>query len=228
MHVHQIGVPDPFYVFVNRAHWPARHNVTRTGKLVSAAFLAAVSETAPAGTDARLSRGIQSDIRERFITGTIDYLPFTPNPTHFGWLSPFAVSATAKYRVEYEAEIARRHHFPRAPSRLSAIFAFGDDQSCEQASRLHGWPLDEVRQFRLLPHPLARVSKVNMEIVSLMLLAHGGGTTFNVTDLDEIWRGYWSGADSLELDVLVGEGKSESRSSGCLWEYLIEGALEAI
>ena len=76
------------------------------------------------------------------------------------------------YMVEYDAELCRKYHYPQYPSRLSAIFAFGDYETCKEVDRKYDWDLSTVKKFRLNIDNLTRVIKVNMEIVSLMRTAY--------------------------------------------------------
>lgn len=225
-------VPDEFYVFVNQASFWTQHNFTLTGKFVSAAFGAAHQDQVPTGTVALWSPGAsapsgEADLRAAYESGSLDYLQFDANPGFFGWPSPFGASVSSDYRVEYDAEVCRRHYDPLLPSRLSAVYGFGDDESCEQVHEKYGWPLGEVQRFRLLEHPSNRVARVNMEIVSLARQAYRRGS-WTAEQLDVIWRGYWFGGGSIRVELPIDGVRFEPVESGEIWEYLIEGALERI
>jgi hypothetical protein len=226
------SVPEQFYIFVNQASFWTRHNFTLTGKFVSAAFGAANDDQVPTGTVALWSPGATAPkggeaLRAAYESGALDYLQFDANPNYFGWPTPFGASISNDYRVEYDAEVSRRHYNPLLPSRLSAIYAFGDYVSCEQVHAKHGWPLDEVERFRLLPHVLNRVVRVNMEIVSLAREAYRRGA-WTTEQLDGFWRTYWFGGGGISVDLAIDGVNFESVASGEIWEYLIEGVLDRV
>lgn len=129
------------------------------------------------------------------------------------------------YRVEWDVEQTWREHFPLKPSRLSAIFAFGDEQTCVKVNRKYGWPLASVRRFRLKDaEGTARVAKVNTEVVSLMRSAYPLAA-WSTADLDKIWGHYWHGNGDLSVEVPdIRQGQAWRRiESGVTWEWLIEG-----
>jgi len=132
--------PDPFYIFVDQANATTYNNFNTTGQFCSAAMAAAGDPATWAD----------------YADGRFDFLPFIPNPQFAGFLSPFVSDLITAYRVEYDAEQARRVHAPEAPSRLSAVFAFGSYAECEEVSQTHGWPLAEVKEFKPVTHPLLR------------------------------------------------------------------------
>lgn len=221
--------PDEFFVFVNQASFWTRHNLGITGRFVSAGFGAAFPEEVPAGTVAQWGPGPSAtpadQVRGAYLAGTLDYLPFAPNTAYFGWPTPFVSGVTTDYRVEWDAEVARRAHFPAVPSRLSAIYAFGDMATCHEVSVKHGWNISEVQRFRLVPHEGNRAHRVNMEIVSLMRSAYRRGM-WTPDQLDAIWRSYWSGGGALQLELPIDGVRFEAVDSGEISEYLVEGVLE--
>lgn len=168
-----------------------------------------------------------SEAQARYIAGTLDYLPFVPNPAYFGFMNPFGAGVTSEYQLELDAEMVRRRLYPLAPSRLSAIYAFGDYDTCREVSTRYNWPLTEVKPFRLAKHEDVRVTKVNMEIVSLARSAYEGDGFLEGEDLVALWRSYWSGVGSIEMELPYGEMRRQV-SSGCIWEYLVEGIVAAI
>lgn len=221
--------PDIFHVFVSRAGFWTRHNLDFTGCLISGGLAAAFPETVPPATVMMYDPGPEAPhgdaLQEAFVDGSLDYLQFTPNAYYFGWPTPFASTAVSGYRVEYDAEVCRRYRAPLKPSRLSAVFAFADLDTCTAASRAYRWNLDEVQQFRLRDHPHNRVARANMEIVSLMLYAYPRGS-WGPEELDDVWSAYWNEATEVTVEVPVDGTIFEPLTSGCLWEYLIEGCLE--
>lgn len=189
-------------------------NITVTKTIVSAGFSSAT---------------IESSFRDDYLTGSADYFPFIPNPNRKPqFTSLFNLSATSLYLVEYNAERTRRLSFPLAPSRLSAVFAFATEEDCNRASTLYGWALTSVRRFRLAPHPLNRVARVNMEIISLMRSVQPRAS-WDEAQTNAIWSHYWSGRGSMDLEVPVirnGSIVRQTFSAGEIWEYLIEGRLD--
>jgi hypothetical protein len=225
------GTPDEFFIFVSEASFWTRHNFHLTGSFVSGGFAAAKPDAVPTGTVTLYAPGQEAPrgeaLRDAYERGTLDYLQFTANPGYFGWPSPFAAEIATDYRVEWDAEVCRRHVDPLLPSRLSAIYAFGDHATCEEVAAKHHWQLGEVARFRLVPDPLNRIARVNMEIVSLARLAYRRGT-WTAEKLDEMRRAYWLGGESLALELPVDGVSFERVESGVIWEYLIEGRLERV
>lgn len=189
--------PDPFFIFVDQANWLTAHNLNVSGALFSTP-----------------STGSAHDFR-----------PFIPNPDFTGDISPFLARVMSAYRLEYDAEQVRRTHAPEAPSRLGAVFAFGSYADCEHVANKHGlgWDLAQVEQFRPAPGLPIAVRKVNMEIVSLMN-GHYTLGSWDQQPLVTIWSAYWRGETSITVDVPAPppQGRRQE-TSGCIWEYLVDG-----
>jgi len=204
-----MDLPDRFYVFVNEQIPAVAHNMQFTRQLSSAA--------AGGWSD--------PDFVQRYIANEVDWLPFLPNPTATPWISFFGVSLTASFRVEYNAEVERRLQHPDKPSRLSAVYAFGSLEDAEQASSLYGWQPTMLREFELLEHPLTRIARCNMEIVSLARFAARISET-NPDDETKLWDAYWAGQGDVVMELPTARlGEREERHSGIMWEYLIDGML---
>lgn len=228
----QLSADDELFVFVDQASFWTRHNFETTEKFLSAGFSAAFPDDVPTGTvtlwsSTDAARKPHSDIRRDYLDGSLDYLQFTPNPGYFGWPSPFANRVATEYRVEYDAEVARRVHAAHSPSRLSAVFAFRSLDDCVRVSSRYGWSMDEVRRFRLLPHEGNRLSVVNMKIVSLARYMYPRGM-WDARELDALWRSYWRGGGSVSVEVPVDGVNFEHIESGEIPELLIEGVLECV
>ncbi len=145
-------IPDTFYVFVNMNNIMTKHNLEVTKGFTSGAF----------------GQLIFDDFAIKYLDGTVDYLPFIPNPNKdVQMVSVFYNNITSDYRTEYNCELYRRYKFPTYPSRLSAFYAFGDYETCLKVSKIHHWNISTVKKFKLEQSPFNRVVKVNMEIVSL-------------------------------------------------------------
>lgn len=198
---------ETFYVFLSLSNPVIKSNFELRGKkIISAGFLNSLTD---------------SNYREKYEKGELDYLPFIPNPNHSNTQpSSFQLKMTDAYAVEYNAEIARKNHFPTIPSRMSCIYAFKNLEDCKKVALRYGWNLGTVRKFYLEPHSLNRVHKVNMEVISL---ARGAGHLhcLDLSEQDRLWKHYWSGGGSCTIEnQLIG-----TFSCGVIWEYLIEGVL---
>jgi hypothetical protein len=212
----QESLPEFFYVFVDMDNMITNHNLRTTKCLLSSVI-----------------NGLHIlEIFDGYMNGTIDYLPFVPNPnTTRKPMSMFENNITSEYRTEYNCEIFRKYHFPLFPSRLSAIYAFGDYESCEKAIKLyHGsydyWNLDNIKKFKIEENQFNRVVKVNMELVSWERTANRI-SSLNQDVEEQIWLAYWNGEvnGSFELPTINGREKFEVDT---LWEYLIEGIIKLI
>lgn len=202
--------PTEVFIFVNQLRPVTFHNYSRIGRFSSGAFA---------------STSFSSELLEKYVNGTLNYLPFEPCPMDQMALSSYFVTAVSDYRVEYDAEVHRSNHYHLFPSRLSALYAFGDYETCRTVSIKHGWPLEEVRRFRVLDHPLNRVVKVNMERISLARLAY---RISMLTDVSRFWDDYWTGCGDLALELPTRGFRRQLCHSGAIWEYLIEGAVQKL
>jgi hypothetical protein len=203
--------PDELFVFVDRTLWVTRHQYELIGGFASrCAGLLATEEG-----------------RRRYDSGEIDLLPFRPNPDQYPDLSPFVLKLMTEQWIEYEAERIRQARYPSVPSRLSAIYAFADTESCVAVAQKYGWDLGTVRRFSPAPRFPLRAIRVNMEIVSLMRTTYRFGS-WQADDADTIWSHYWQGAGNLQIQTPDTETLGATRvwESGVIWEWLIEGRLE--
>jgi hypothetical protein len=205
-------LPESFFIFVSQLHPMAYMNYANSGSFTSrfAQFL------------------LSEDGLRQLDSGELDPMPFAPNPNVYPLLSPFSVSAMTECRVEWDAETARRRHEHMAPSRMSAVYAFGDEDTCREVAARYGWPLDTVRRFQLANEWPYRVIRVNMEIVSLLRTVYPLAS-WQEEHLDDIWRRYWKGDGNVDVETPdLHEGQNWRRwSSGVTWEWLIEGKLES-
>ncbi len=204
-------VPDTFYVFVTNSNVVTRHNLKFAGGFSSAAF-------------GQLGIG---DFSNQYQSGDIDYFPFVPNHRKdMHLVSMFTNHVTAEYKTEYNCEVYRKEYFPTYPSRFSAVYAFGDFESCEAVSKKYGWSLDEVKRFRLQPNTNNRIAKVNMEVISLYRCASRVSYLEPETE-NKIWHSYWTSKENITLALPTVNGSKEFEG-GLIWEYLIEGHLLVI
>src|SRR5688572_1340992 len=125
-------------------------------------------------------------------------------------------------QIVSDAERYRQSNFPEYPSRLSAVYAFADIESCKQAAEQHSRNTVAAQEFTLADHPHVHVVKVNMEIVNLAIDAYRL-TNLDQGTIDRIWKAYWEGWSNLSLVVPLGLRERRTLKSGVIWQYLIEG-----
>jgi hypothetical protein len=202
--------PSEFFIFVNQLNPVTYHNFNLIGQFSSGAFSSA---------------SLGPDYLQKYMKGEFRYVPYEPVQMDAILLSPYFLTAINDYRIEYDVEFYREKRYPLYPSRLSAIYAFADYDSCVTVNRKYSWPLTDVCRFKLLDHPLNRVVKVNMEHVSLARHAY---MVSMLRDVDRIWSGYWSGFDNLVLELPASGFQRKTYESGIIWEYLIEGRVQKI
>jgi hypothetical protein len=201
------AIPEVFYIFVNQLNPMTEHNFKLVGQFSSGAF---------GGID-------DADFLKKYVEGSVRYLPYEPCQMDQRAISPFLSTAINEYRVEYDAELFRERHANLLPSRLSALYAFGDYESCTKVNLKYGWPLASVQRFRLKPHPLNRVAKVNMEHISLARYAY---RTASLEDVEALWHSYWRGDSNCSVSLPAPGFTRKTYESDTVWEYLIEGMVE--
>jgi len=226
--------PLTFYIFINFNNQLTKLNIENNGSICSAAFYQLITNSDKKFANEYFkgmisaysgSSNKKDDFVQKYIKGTVDYLPFEANQDcDINFLSMFNKGITSSYRTEFNCEKSRQYYFPLYPSRLSSCFAFGDWESCVKASKKYGWELKTVREFELIPHKHNRVAKVNMEIISL-LRAADNVSSMDAKTIDLIWKSYWSGESNISLELPSPTGKKKI-DSGIMWEYLIEGLLK--
>lgn len=203
-------IPSEFFIFVNQLSPMTYHNFNLIGQFSSGAFTTA---------------SFGPEFLQKYLNGSFRYLPYQPVPMDAVALSPYFLTAINDYRIEYDAEVYRERYLPLYPSRLSAIYAFGDTATRDEVSRKYGWPLTQVHRFKLVDSPLNRVAKVNMEIVSLARHAYKISA---FQDPELLWTRYWSSAGNVTLELPTPDFQRREYDSGIIWEYLIEGTVRRI
>lgn len=201
--------PEILYIFVDHFKPITHHNFYLT-KTFSSGAVASCSD---------------QKFLKKYIEGKVRYLPYEPCQNDVLAVSPYFLTAINDYRIEYDAEVFREKHHPLYPSRLSAIYALGDMETCQLVSKKYGWPLDSVQKFKLKEWPLTRIAKVNMEHVSLARHAYKVST---LDDIGRLWGGYWSGFDNIILELPAEGFQRKKYDSGIIWEYLVEGIVECV
>jgi len=207
-------IPDNFYIFVSYNNLITANNLGVNKHIISSAY----------------GECSDQEFRDKYLNGTAQYLPFEPclHKVDCHTISPFLMSTINDYRVEYDAEKYRAQYYSTFPSRLSAIFAFGDYETCKLVAQKYNWSLHTIKKFKLLPNPLMRVVKVDMEIVSLARLAYR--SPLSVDTINIFWDTYWSGKKGFAMELAIpDETKILTRKiinpNPSIFEYLIEGAL---
>ena len=210
--------PDEFFVFVTTKHPVVLWNVDRMKNIYSAAAAAYATD---------------ESFRQGYDAGEDEWLPFIPNPSYSGPLSWQTLRTTTNYRVEYHAETVRRRGFRTAPSRLSAVFAWGSLEEAREAAsqpggRYKGKPLKRC----LLRGPPLRALRANSNVIPLArsLEAEGALTPELV---ESIWSTYWSGSgervgfNAVSSSDLTSRQDNWSRDDP-LWEWLLDASLDVI
>lgn len=207
-------IPEEFFVFINFSNPVTKNNIELGGQFTSSGIEEAL---------------MSKEKLEKYLTGTMQYAPYIPNPILNRSISLYSLSVIKEYSVEYEAEYIRSRYFPLYPSRFSCIYAFGNYQTCQKVSQLYNWDINTVKKFKLLEHPLNRVVKVNMEHVSLWRGIKDTYTSFNRVDIDNFWKSYWKGSKDISVEIPdINMKDKRIIESGTIYEYLIEGTLELI
>ena len=205
----KLECPTNFFIFCNRYHPMTVHNLTFTKTFTSAAFTYC---------------SISSEFLKKYSEGVANYLPYLPVKSDCEVISPYCLTSMNDYRIEYDAEICRKANYPKSPSRLSAVFAFGDYETCKIVAKKYNWDLTSVKRFNLVNNPLNRVIKVNMEIVSLARYAFRISYS-EQNELENLWRHYWNGGGNIQMELPNANFSREKIDSGEIFEYLIEGAV---
>ena len=206
-------IPNIFYIFCNFNNPICNHNIKFTKQIISGAFCN--FETTPNFTD-------------NYLNGTQNYLPFIKS--NKAPLSPsfYCHGMTNDYSLEYNLELYRYNNHSKYPSRLSAVYAFGDFNDCKKVSKLYGWDIKSVKKFKLkedVTDKLIRISKHNMEIISYMRGLDC--RLFSIQDQDLIYNKYWNGCGNINMEKII-NNKPIKLNTGEIYEYLIEGILELI
>jgi hypothetical protein len=210
-------LPDDFYVFVTSDHPVVLWNVDRI-KNISSAAAAAYSD---------------KSFRMRYDVGDDQWFPFVPNPEYDGFLSWQALRTTTNYRAEYHAESVRCRGFRTAPSRLSAIFAWGSlEEARAAASQQGGRYRGKALKRCVLRAPPLRALRANSHIVPLARkLESSGASTPELVDM--IRDTYWSGSgqrvglNRVSSSDLTTREDVWSRDEP-LWEWLLDASLEVV
>ncbi len=213
--------PQIFYIFIGQGNnifsQINYHNYKLTKSIMSSGFEGII---------------IQQDKIKDFIDGNIDYAPFIPNKTTLHNPSSHSMTVVNGYNTEYILEYIRANDFKTYPSRFSCVYAFGDYESCEKASKWYGWDLKNVKKFRIkktdgILDSCVKIVKCNMEIVTRMW--NCDIASFDRNSINKIAQAYWNGTGQIATEKQdIDTGLYTQKISDVLYEYLIEGILEEI
>jgi hypothetical protein len=198
--------PGRYHIVVN-SPWPSTQRALSWGGVFRSAAFEAM-------------RG-DPNVAADYDAGQLDYLPFIENP---GWLGLWSVPGRTvglRYRLDHDAELVRRQHFPTYPSRFSAVFAFADEESCRTVAASLHWDLNARREFDLVPNPRNRVVRLNMHAYTAARNLYTTERDFTPAEREELWLPYWRG-DPPPVSPLPDEYSTP------LWEYLIDGELRMV
>lgn len=173
-----------------------------------------------------------------FINGNINYAPYVPVKPTLTAPSSHQLAVLNGYTTEYALERYRYNNFKTYPSRFSCLYAFGDMESCELASKWMNWDLTKVKKFKLhdfkkdnpnlsILNEAVKVCKCNMDIVTYMW--NHNIQFLTIEESDKMCKYYWTGQGAIATETQDIETENRiTTNSGVLFEYLIEGILEEI
>jgi hypothetical protein len=205
-----------FFIFINESNFVTKHNFRLTQQLSSSAITSCIFD---------------HNLLKKYLAGQIDYRPFTldesnknlQNNPHWDLktVNPFLIySIKNNYLQELDFENYRSTSFPTYPSRMSSIFAFKDEISCLKASQNYKWDIKTVHKFKIIPNPLTRIIKCNMEIIST---ANRFYSQINDKIKQILWENYWEGHGNLKFKI-----NDQQIETGEIFEYLIEGTVKLV
>jgi hypothetical protein len=206
-------VPEAFYLFTSKNRFGVPEILVDGKSYISAAYAAC-----------RINEAFAAKYR----AGAVNYLPYQPQESDLPNVPKHILSVDTGFRLEFDGESVRKEHYPYAPSRVSAIFAFGDEDSCKRAHDYYAWDVKRVRRATLRKDPNVRVWRVNMEIVSALREIYA--LSRSVGRYADAWSAYWAGEGSLSIRLPKEAAHAGRRTvnTGTLWQFLIEGRLEIV
>lgn len=221
-------IPEIFYIFIEQGRGIFSkinyHNYLLNKKLISAGFNSIIADP--------------SKIKN-FINGDICYAPFIPIEQTLSVPSSHQLAVVNGYTVEYALEKYRNDNFKRYPSRFSCLYAFGDMDSCNLASKKYKWDINNVKKFKLcnfekdctnesdILNQAIKVCKCNMEIITYMW--NTNIQFFPTNDVEKVCKNYWTGGGAIAAETQdIETGNKITTNSDILYEYLIEGILEEV
>lgn len=210
-------VPDVFFIFVSMVNPIARNQFEHSGIFYSTSYMSAINPNLT--------------LLNAYNDGKLEFIPSEDAENLVEQVSPFffGIAATPNYPLEVALEQYRREHYGFYPSRLAAIYAFGDMGTCEKVVNIHQWNESEIQRFETfnlsdIPNspgiPSQRITKHNMEIISFL---RGNGDA-DYPHLNDAMEMYWSGRGEVDLPDLEGN----MQHIDAIYEYLIDGMVRRI
>lgn len=202
-------IPESFYIFVDPRNFIAKQALESTKTFSSSAYTKCKYD---------------ESFLQKYLRGEVKYLPYKKNKQELDIFSPFYRSVINNFEVEYDAECSREKYYPLYPSRLSAVYAFGDYQTCIKVSKKHNWDLRTVKKFKLVNNKLTRVVRVNMQIVSMARNIYEDAI-FDKKMKEMLWKNYWSGVSYVPVYSYYKNYPPSNMKVDDIFEYLVEGSL---
>jgi hypothetical protein len=202
-------IPEYFYIFVDMDNPLTARAINSTKTFSSSAY-----------TMCKYSK----PFLEKYIKGRVKYLPYKKCSQDMNTFSPYYLAVVNEFSIEYDAERVRERFYPLYPSRLSAVYAFGDYDTCIKVSKKHNWDLESVRRFKLINDKFTRVVKANMEIVSTSRSMNLHSTLDEETK-ELLWKNYWEGLSYIPINPYLANYYIGNLKVDDIFEYLIEGLL---
>lgn len=202
-------IPESFYIFVDHHNFLAQQALNSTKTFSSSAYTKCKHD---------------ESFLEKYLSGEVKYLPYKKSNQDLNIFSPYYKSVINDFDVEYDAECFREKYYPLYPSRLSAVYAFGDYKTCVKVSKKHDWDLRTVRKFKLINNKLTRVIRVNMQIVSMARNIYENAI-FDKKMKEILWKNYWSGLSYIPTYSFYKNYPPSNLQVEDIFEYLVEGSL---
>ncbi len=206
--------PQEFFLFSNRLSI-ATQRARRDSKRVSSGAFSSLGDP---------------ELAAKYDAGTLKYLPYVRAANDKINNSPYFLAPTNDYRIEHDCELVRAHRYPQYPSRFSAVFTFGDYETCQE---VHGkyrrsWPMESVKKCRLIENPRNRVVRVNIEYLTVARQIYKLPGV-QVADIARFWDEYWSGNRRISFDFVTNPAHPTHHfEAGCFWNYIIEGEMDIL
>ncbi|MBB3012021.1 hypothetical protein [Cupriavidus alkaliphilus] len=193
--------PDSFFIFVKKDNFVAMNNYN-VGIFESSAI-----------SGLRYSQ----EAIELYVQGRANFLPGA------GWpaVSPYAASGHWNSPLETALEIHRLNNFPFMPSRLSAVYAFGDRENSAKAAAKYGWDMSTLKEFKLHPFALTRIARLNMEHISFARSIRPE----TLPGKEALMNAYWQGVGEMQYELHYDTGERAHHTVDAIWEYLVDGTL---
>lgn len=211
----QFELPLKFFIFCNN-NYTVQYNLQIVKSLTSAGIA---------------SSSIDEENLNKYITGELTFSFYSERQDGI-CISPYVTTLYKKENNENvilweeRLEQARLERYKYRPSRFFAIMAFSDLETCHAVSEIYEWDIKELREFVLIPSSLNKVSRHDMEIISVMRYYNCKETPREV--LNAMCDNYWSGTPGLHKVYEKYPPVDPPLIRKPIWEWLIEGRLKVV